>query len=385
MRLDEVSDVRAEGRGDERMTPRLERHVHRNAERDEQQREPERPELRQRRRRDQRTASPAVSRKLAQLIALGKYVPSAAAYATTTRAIPTAAKRIGRSPLSWSSARTTSVMTAPRATVRRVVWSLSWPARVYFRRAPISAGKGFLHRHVLRPLLPPDPMTFFAHLVNGDSVELRYREALGEAILIEGDFESAEMRALARMAPRGTTAVDVGANVGMFSLVLAAAVGPEGEVWAVEPVAENVTRLRHHLQTNGRTNVRVFECAAGEAAGQAVLHLAADPAFHALSAAEASADIPRIVVPMRPLDDIWTAGGSPNVAVVKIDVEGAESRVLSGARMMLDACAPAILVELADPDAAEAALNVLRQLGYAERAIPGAKPWNRLFERRAQC
>src|ERR687885_83981 len=125
----------------------------------------------------------------------------------------------------------------------RFLWPLTWPIRRYWIRSERKLGKSLLVDRVLKPLLPAPPAGFEAELPGGGRVFLHYREDVGLVTLLGGGFEQAELEAAREHARAGSTAIDVGANVGVFTVVLARAVGPAGRVLAFEPFPANVRRL----------------------------------------------------------------------------------------------------------------------------------------------
>src|SRR5919197_6394884 len=112
----------------------------------------------------------------------------------------------------------------------RLLWPLTWPLREYWLRSERKLGKRLLLDRLLKPLLPAPPRGFEAELPGGGRVLLHYREDIGLVTLLGGGFERAELEHARELARPGTTAIDVGANVGVYSVVLARAVGPEGRV-----------------------------------------------------------------------------------------------------------------------------------------------------------
>jgi FkbM family methyltransferase len=262
------------------------------------------------------------------------------------------------------------------------LWTIAGPVRGYVRSFPIHRGKGLLIRRVLLPILPPDPAVFLARLPGGGLVRLHPRETLGFATLVYGGFETAEISSAIELATPGTTAFDVGANVGIYSVALGRAVGRDGLVVAVEPDTTNVSRLRDNLALNSISNAQVVEAVAGDRDGVVELQVADDPAYHSVVGIERGhVAVGTTVVRSVPLDRVWEDLGRPSVSIVKIDVEGAEPSVLRGARAMLTLAHPALLVEARD----EARLALLRSelepLGYRRVARPGFLPWNHLFLR----
>jgi FkbM family methyltransferase len=216
-------------------------------------------------------------------------------------------------------------------------------------------------------------------LPGGGKIELRYRERIGLSRMIHGKFESAETMFLIQRTKPGTTAVDAGANVGLFTIPLARAVGSAGTVLAFEPSPDNVERLRRNIALNALTNVAVYEAALGETCGKAWLQVEGDPAYHALLPAGSEQHDGVVQVNILRLDDAWIDAGRPLVSVVKVDVEGSEGRVLRGAEALLEACRPTLLIEAATLDALSALTDWLEPRGFGRVATPSLEPWNVVF------
>src|SRR3989338_8733486 len=84
-----------------------------------------------------------------------------------------------------------------------------------------------------------------------------------------GEYEAASMAYCKSVLKPGMTFVDVGANIGLFSLMAARQVGPTGKVYAFEPGADNCTLLRKNIEQNGYRNVTIVEKAVSEKPGPA--------------------------------------------------------------------------------------------------------------------
>ena len=267
-----------------------------------------------------------------------------------------------------------------RTRLFNVIWMSVWPLRVYITRFPFPRGKGFLTRRLLIPLLPPAPAMFPAASGGEDTILLQHRETVGLSYLMRGTFESVEIESARQLAADGTWAFDVGAHVGLFSIPLSRAVGSSGAVVAFEPLPDNARRLRENLARNTVLNVRVWEAAASHSEGEVELRLANDSAF--TSTAEVflgRATGTAIRVPSVTLDRVWQEAGQPQVAIMKVDVEGAELDVLSGGRALISACSPAILVEVNTGLHLTRLTEWLGMYGYIRSQPAGFMPWNYLF------
>lgn len=255
---------------------------------------------------------------------------------------------------------------------RYLVWPLMLPVRLYLRHAPWLRGKGIITRKLVLPLLPREPHYYEVAVPGGGRVALRYRDTLGWTSLLFRQFEAAELNwAVGALAP-GDVAMDIGANVGLFTVALAKAVGPSGKVICVEPMPDNVRLLQANVEGNGLKNVHAHCCAVGDHSGHADLQLADDAAYPSLiRVAENRGTGKSLRVPLRTLDEIWTSLESPPVRLVKIDVEGAEHMVLAGAGNMLARCRPDLLLEANDAVSLSKLKSILEPLGYEFVQPPG--------------
>lgn len=155
--------------------------------------------------------------------------------------------------------------------------------------------------------------------------------------------------------PRGSTVIDVGANIGMHTVTFARCVGPEGEVFAFEPGPDNLTLLRRNIEVNGYKNVKIVPKAVGERSGTVELHMSdANPGDHRSydpkkkltesrvlteddKKLELEPHAPRRVVEveMVSLDDYFSGYDRP-IGLVKMDVQGAEGGVFAGMGKLMD-------------------------------------------------
>jgi len=187
-----------------------------------------------------------------------------------------------------------------------------------------------------------------------------------------------------RYLAQGEVFVDVGASIGVYSLAAAQRVGAHGRVLAFEPASKAFAALRKNVAMNGFPNVTGFPYALADARGTRWLVHHPDPSRNALGS-EGRGE--RVLA--RTLDEVLDEVDLDRVALVKIDVEGAEELVLRGGIRSLRRWRPAVIMEV-NPPAASAlglektgALSFLANLGYelwvlneggsVERAPPG--PW----------
>ena len=161
----------------------------------------------------------------------------------------------------------------------------------------------------------------------------------GEAFRVDSDFRHMawnveEYAAFKPCVRQGATVIDVGANVGAYTLLFATWAGSSGRVVAFEPSAASRAGLERHLRLNGLSDrVSVRAEAAADTTGTVAFRDAGTDGDNRILPAPDDAARP---VPSVSLDDFCASHGlAPDV--IKIDVEGAELAVLRGARQTIAA------------------------------------------------
>jgi FkbM family methyltransferase len=182
---------------------------------------------------------------------------------------------------------------------------------------------------------------------------------------------------VARLAS-GMTVWDIGANVGLYTLPSARAVGPSGHVVAFEPMPRNLGFLRRHLTLNGLDDVLVCDVAVSDATGALRMAEGDSPSeFHADGGGS-------IEVKAVTLDDWLAESGAPPPDLVKIDVEGSDDAVLRGGARTFATYRPSIYLALHGERQRRACGELLASWGYEVTSLqPGLGP-DRSSEWRAE-
>jgi FkbM family methyltransferase len=176
------------------------------------------------------------------------------------------------------------------------------------------------------------------------------------------------LAALARR-PRGTV-LDVGANIGVFSMIAAAL--SDWQVIAFEPTPELAAAARRVAEANG-LNYTVEEIALGRESGSATFYLSDVTDASNSLAAGFRPSTRSLLVPVETLDD-WSARTGIVPDVIKIDTETTEPDVLAGARGLLREHRPWLLCEVLPGHRREDLMAELEPLGYTWHHIRDGKP-----------
>lgn len=193
-----------------------------------------------------------------------------------------------------------------------------------------------------------------AHVVrvlSGDSrLAVVPRDAIGRAIFLYGVYEIATTRFVTAVLQPGACFVDVGANVGYYSILAGKRVGSAGKVHAFEPVPRLRCQLERNIEMNGLHNVTAHESAVWREEGEVSFYetsLAENSGISSVLPGPARAAVPR-KVGATTLDGVAGRIGR-RIDLIKIDVEGGELAVLEGGPKLLDsAAAPVLILEAFD-------------------------------------
>ena len=173
---------------------------------------------------------------------------------------------------------------------------------------------------------------------------------VGATLLMYGEYEKYETELFKNLVRSGMVVVDIGANIGYYTLIAAKLVGSKGVVYAFEPEPRNYELLCKNIVTNGYHNVVAINKAVSNTSGKAKLYVV-KAVGDASSLARGnvltySKNVDCLEVETITLDDFFERTvGDDRIGLVKIDVEGAEGLVLSGAERVLRNNSLKILME----------------------------------------
>jgi FkbM family methyltransferase len=148
------------------------------------------------------------------------------------------------------------------------------------------------------------------------------------AYLLRQAYEPDVTNLFRRLVDSGMTIVDVGANVGYYSLLAADLVGPAGRIYAFEPDSRSYEYLLHNLKTNHANNVFAVKMAITDRAGtENFLQGDVEQSYVTDVPGKATVDVEATT-----LDAFFASEGWPPVDLIKMDIEGSEHAALQGMR-----------------------------------------------------
>jgi FkbM family methyltransferase len=216
-----------------------------------------------------------------------------------------------------------------------------------WQRVPSSWRRGLVKARFaprLRSLvnrLYPDSLAVFdlAEPLGGHRMRLHWQT---QKAYVFGTHETEVTEAVRTAVQPGQVALDLGANIGYHTLLLAQQVGPLGKVIAFEPLPGVFKVLQENIALNGYRNVVLENKAVASCSGPVNLKINdADPLTSTVSIVSGGG----IEIQAVSLDDYFAESGE-KVAFVKMDVEHAEAQVIEGMERLLRKDRPIMLIEL---------------------------------------
>jgi FkbM family methyltransferase len=252
--------------------------------------------------------------------------------------------------------------------------------KAYIRKSPVNRGKRWLMESVggLVSTSVPQRVT----LPGGSAMLLNINEHVQRWIYYFGVYETDTATLFRELAKPGMTVVDVGANVGQYTLLAASSVGPTGYVHAFEADKRNFELLEANLAQNDYRSVKPNAVALSDTTGAVTLYSANSDNAGEHSLYQFDTTMRGQSIPAVTLDQYMESaflGSTGHVDLIKIDVQGAEAKVLKGAEATLREHLPLVICEfeerwLQGMGSSTIELKAwLRSLGYAAYRYVGSR------------
>jgi len=241
---------------------------------------------------------------------------------------------------------------------------------------PLMSGCGTLANHpFLHRMVGRSEEVVWSRIAGGMHVCTPLDDYIGRSVFYMGDLDPKITWICSRLLREGDVALDIGANLGIVTFLMARLVGPSGHVHAFEPNPLLQEFIQQAIERNSAANVTLHPVALGERDDELSLRVPRGNAG-AASLVEPRVDIAvhEVPVPVRRLGDVLADSPPAAIRLVKMDVEGFEPAVLRGAVDLFRSTPPeAIIFELNERDVSlrnHPTFRILDELGYAFFAIP---------------
>jgi FkbM family methyltransferase len=203
---------------------------------------------------------------------------------------------------------------------------------------------------------------------HGFLMDLNLQDWIPQDIFLMGEFEPSTTAVVKKLLRQGDVVVDVGANIGYFSLLFSQCVGSKGHVYSYEPVPQLASALQKNAELNKFKQISLSKLALSDHDGKAQFYVGPvdNSGLSSLRQPRNSSIV--LDVDLARFDEIFSH--AEDVALIKIDVEGAELAVLRGMEGYLRNKRPNILVEVTNKflnemgDSEQSLLAYLKNLGY---------------------
>lgn len=237
-----------------------------------------------------------------------------------------------------------------------------WLKRVVYRMPWLrNAGN-----KILRPLMPEE--LTIVELQGEDMQGYRMQLKLhSEKSMVTGYYGPVLDPTLKHIIKEGCVVYDIGAHIGYYSLWFARRAGPTGAVVAFEPDPRTFEQLKTNININKVGNVKIVNAAVSDKSGS--VSLRQGPITFDSYVIDGSVKADDITVPSVSLDDFIMRDGNVEPDVLKVDVEGHEVEVLTGAETVLARHRPIVHCELHGKIRARSVYRLLRRFSYTVRYV----------------
>jgi len=187
--------------------------------------------------------------------------------------------------------------------------------------------------------------------VGGGLINLYRAFFTDEVILRTNEYEPQIQRLMNAIISEGDTVIDIGANIGVHSILLSNLVGRGGKVLAFEPIPHLIKKLNTNLVLANSRNVAVYPFAVGDKNGQLEINAIDEDDFNSGSSSLVVneniklLETHKIKINSIILDDFLLEKNINKIDFVKIDIEGFELNALKGMRSLIAKSKPTMIIE----------------------------------------
>jgi FkbM family methyltransferase len=260
--------------------------------------------------------------------------------------------------------------------------ALVWMSALYFRYCPISAGKTTVWNKMVRPYLWWRQLRLKTKTKFGSTMIVTLPDLVQAYIYFFGIWEPAITRHVQLRLKAGDVFIDVGANVGYYTLLASRLVGVTGEVYSIEASPTIYESLQRNVRANTASNVRCINMAASSEHALVPLYL------HSESNRGATTTVPFMalsnsaefkgMIAADTLENIVGRDVLCKASVIKIDVEGAEWSIIQSLEHVLGDMANdvEIIVEVTPTaiidtgGSLESLLKIFQNAGFSASILP---------------
>lgn len=176
-------------------------------------------------------------------------------------------------------------------------------------------------------------------------MSLNMSDWLAQHVFVTGDYEPATSKLICEKLQQGQCFVDIGANIGYFSLLASKIVGESGQVIGFEPVEGTREKFDHNVKINGINNIKVEPYAISDSNGSSEIFVGPEEHCGISSLTQPHNFTAKQHVELRTLDSLIS---DTKINFIKIDVEGYELKALRGMTTIIEKNSPDFICEVTE-------------------------------------
>jgi len=178
----------------------------------------------------------------------------------------------------------------------------------------------------------------------GVKLKLHLKNDVDKRLFLYG-FEKDIIRCFRKLIKKDDVVLDIGANIGIYSLIASESIGKIGRIYAFEPANIAYSSLLYNIKLNRIDNIYPIKAGVSDHSGRAIFNICHDDAYNSLGEAPLKQIIKSETIDLMSIDDFVINYKIAKVNVIKVDTEGAEYLVFKGAHKTLNKHKPILFFE----------------------------------------
>lgn len=201
-------------------------------------------------------------------------------------------------------------------------------------------------------------------------LELCIDDWIQQQLYLFNTYEECELKFLENTLKPGDTFIDIGANIGLYSLTAASIVTESGKVIAFEPFPKNYEKLSKHIRINSFKNISIEKLAISDKAGTITIYINEKEQNCGMASTIEQIYTAKETIQATTLDEYLLQHPQSQLHFIKMDIEGGELKALQGMQQTLKKYSPTLLIEFDEQILTQAKLckediiNFLKKFNY---------------------
>lgn len=169
---------------------------------------------------------------------------------------------------------------------------------------------------------------------------------IGRSLYLNGNFEHETTIFLKKIIKSGDIILDIGANIGQFSVIMSMFSGSSGKIYAIEPYDKNISLIKKNIEINDIVNIYVHKVAIADKNGRMIFRIYDDYAYNSFLLIDRKKLLKEDSVECQTIDAFIEQNKITKLDLIKIDIEGYELPAMKGAENTLNKFRPGIIAEI---------------------------------------